>query len=154
MDTDILKDLKPAHLPPPPSWWPPAWPVVVIAVVLVTALGFLIWHLRTRRPWAKLAIKELQLIEHKYDDIKQKEVLQADIAALFRRLASAYRQDQTLLSWELERLKPVLMPAFTKPQALTEIFFVLGAGRFTKKPDFDEQALLQKTKELFKSCRV
>jgi hypothetical protein len=87
MNADWLKQLAPAHAPPPPGWWPPApgWWALALLFLLITAVLFYRW----RRPSTRLrrtALRELkQLQAHAVSDAQ----LANELQNLLRRYAVA-----------------------------------------------------------------
>jgi hypothetical protein len=71
VNEELLKQLAPAHAPPPLGWWPLApgwWGLPVLLLVVVAAL--VVW-LRLRRPQRRLrlaALRELKQLERNADD--------------------------------------------------------------------------------------
>ncbi len=87
MNSDWLKQLAPAHAPPPPGWWPPApgwWIVAVLLLLSITALVYL-----RRRPAGQLrrtALSELRNLEATPGDPTR---LAKELEHLMRRYAVA-----------------------------------------------------------------
>jgi hypothetical protein len=69
VNEELLKQLAPAHAPPPLGWWPLApgwWGLLVLLIVVVAALAaWLRWPQRRLR---LAALRELKQLEHNADD--------------------------------------------------------------------------------------
>lgn len=86
---DELRDI---HLPDPVSWWPlaPGWyGVLLLLVILIIASWFLFKRLR-RPSIKKLAMLELQKIEHAFTQHKNSQQLFSDVSILLRRIAISH----------------------------------------------------------------
>jgi hypothetical protein len=87
MNNDWLKQLAPAHAPPPPGWWPPAPGWWIVAGLVLLAAGWLIY--RYRRPASRLrrlAMNEFKKLETgQIDDVQ----LAKELEHLMRRYALA-----------------------------------------------------------------
>lgn len=67
---DPLADLKDIHLPEPASWWPPAPGWIVVATLIMAAIGFFgtRWFLLYRRNrYRRAALAELDQLEMSTD---------------------------------------------------------------------------------------
>ena len=87
MNSDWLKQLAPAHAPPPPGWWPPAPGWWVVAALIAFAIAALIYWLG--RPAGRLrraALSELKELESTPSDDTR---LARELEHLMRRYAVA-----------------------------------------------------------------
>ena len=87
MSSNWLKQLAPAHAPPPPGWWPPApgwWMLGFICVLIAAGLAY--WYWRTPSRLRRAALRELDHMEtHARNDIQ----LAGELQDLLRRYAVA-----------------------------------------------------------------
>ena len=86
---DPLAQLQDIHLPEAIGFWPPAWGWWLLLVLIIVALGSIIYFLRrhkSRNAYRALALAELRTIQAQYSVEKNSEYLQA-ISILLRRVA-------------------------------------------------------------------
>ncbi len=86
---DPLAQLQDIHLPEAIGFWPPAWGWWLLLVLIIVALGNIIYFLRrhkSRNAYRALALAELRTIQAQYSVEKNSEYLQA-ISILLRRVA-------------------------------------------------------------------
>ena len=78
LNGEPLAGLAPAHAPPPAGWWPPApgwW--ALACLVLVAAVGLVIWWRNPRRQLRRAALRELKKIQAMaQDDAKLAQALE------------------------------------------------------------------------------
>lgn len=88
MPTDTL-ELRDIHLPDPVSWWPPAIGWWVLLLVLILLIFFAVWlrkrWLEKRRSGKVLARKELDRIQHRYQQSQDPHQLITELSMLLRR---------------------------------------------------------------------
>jgi predicted lysophospholipase L1 biosynthesis ABC-type transport system permease subunit len=86
VNEELLKQLAPAHAPPPPGWWPlaPGW-WGLAALLIVTALLAFVWLRRPARKLRIAALRELRQLERNADDA----ALARGLEHLLRRYAVA-----------------------------------------------------------------
>lgn len=91
MSSSALADLRPYHLPDPPSWWPPAPGWWVLLALLLLALLFSVWWQRRRRCLAALrhAERELDALCAAFAIDRDAAALARGCSRLLRRLAMA-----------------------------------------------------------------
>lgn len=86
VNEELLKQLAPAHAPPPPGWWPPApgwWGLAVLLIVIAAAI--VVWLRSPVRRLRLTALRELRQLEHHADDA----ALARGLEHLLRRYAVA-----------------------------------------------------------------
>lgn len=92
MNASWLKQLAPAHAPPPLGWWPPAlgwWLLAAILLLLVAALTY--WYRRPSSRLRRIALRNLKHLESQVNDDMQ---LACALQDLLRRYAiAAYGRD-------------------------------------------------------------
>ena len=69
VNEELLKQLAPAHAPPPVGWWPPApgWWVLALLLIVVP-IALFIWRRRPQRRLRLAALRELKQLERNADD--------------------------------------------------------------------------------------
>ena len=98
---DWLKQLAPAHAPPPPGWWPlaPGWWGLLILILVVITL-FIYWN---RRPDVRLRRTGLRELKHLKASATDDFVLARELEDLMRRFALARFGHDTVASLTGER---------------------------------------------------
>jgi Domain of unknown function (DUF4381) len=87
MNADWLKQLAPAHAPPPPGWWPPAPGWWVLALLFLLLVAVLIYRYRSSpNRLRRTALRELKHLETLASDDMQ---LASELQNLLRRYAIA-----------------------------------------------------------------
>lgn len=93
MNADWLKQLSPAHAPPPPSWWPlaPGW----WALVFIFLTIFIVWFYWTQHQSVRLRRKALRELKHLEIEARDSVQLASKMQNLLRRYAIAmYGRDK------------------------------------------------------------
>ena len=96
MNTDWLKQLAPAHAPPPISGWPPApgwWMLGFICVSIVAGLAY--WYWRAPSRLRRAALREL---DHMQMHARNDSQLAGELQDLLRRYAVAVYGRETVAS--------------------------------------------------------
>jgi len=83
--------LRDIHLPDPIAWWPPAmgWWVLLGSILVVIALGGLVWQWHARHRARRAALAELTRIESNYHAHGDTHRLTRELSRLARRMALA-----------------------------------------------------------------
>ncbi len=85
-----VHELRDIHLPEPIGWWPPALGWWISAGLLILAIGLILfWFVRRHRRLSiqRLALAELERIEHHYREHADNACFTEAISALLRRVA-------------------------------------------------------------------
>jgi len=149
---DPLAQLQDIHLPPEIGLWPPAWGWWLLAVILVSIVGvllFIIKRNKSRNAYRALAIAELSKLHQQYADTQNPEYLQA-LSIILRRTAlsgfgsqfNASLKGSDWLEW-LDNQCPKAQQQFSQG-----VGTALLVGPYQKTPEFN-RAELHKLTELW-----
>lgn len=142
---DPLAQLQDIHLPPDIGLWPPAWGWWLLAFLLISFLGALIFFVRqhkTRNAYRAPALNELNRLNKEYPHEQNAEYLQGVSMVLRRTALSGFENqfDPSLkgnawLEW-LDNQCPKAQQQFSKGVGTT-----LLIGPYQKSPEFDRAQL-------------
>lgn len=151
--TRLLEQLRDIHIPEPTGGWTPslnAWWISLASIVTLLILLFFIrrYYLRTRT--RRYALKELELMQTRFNEHGQNQRLLNEVNLLLRRMA--------MINYEREKIAPLAGDhwlEFLDRSGRTKDFSH-GEGRVltqTYKPEpdnFDENALIEVVKRWIK----
>ncbi|HTT08517.1 MAG TPA: DUF4381 domain-containing protein [Gammaproteobacteria bacterium] len=87
MDPEQLP-LRDIHLPPSISWWPPApgWWLLLLVILGAGLLAGYFYRRERSVPWHRIAERELQLIQQRYESTRDAHILVGELSTLLRRV--------------------------------------------------------------------